>query len=575
MKYLIFYIDPTVTRILSEITDENGKKSIIVSSPYNFVSNNEIVVKIVEVNSTDELEKHVDKEYNYYKIEKNVPLRAGDGIHYDENLQTFSALKYGFAIFNKGVSEIVIRSPLRFSKGKTKAYYLIHPTKLKKIPLYKDIEEVLTKNQILASVDKDAIKGQLKKIDVNKSITTQVIIASAKEPVSGYDEYFIPLLDVIKKAGKILDDGSIDYKELDSIIAVKKGQEILKKVPTVEPVDGYNIYGDKIKAEKVLKGGYEKGKNILMSSDELIYISSIDGCLILKKRKISISPVVVIGSDVDYNIGNIEFDGSVIVRGSVLPGFSVKAKENITVEMNVDDALIEAGKDVTVKLGIGGKGKSRIIAGGRIKSKYILNSYLEAIQDIEIDDSIINSKVYSNDKITVTDQHGEIIGGEIIALHEIVVKTSGGEKENKTMLSVGKSVFFEREFQNIVKLIDPIKEEVEQIMIEMKTSFGEEFFTNPKEYISILPTIKKKKCLLLMSTYSNKRKELEELVEQQKQVIQKYRPQRDPVVVVSEKTYPGTVITIKNSIKKIDKVIKNSRFYEDTEDKIIRFTPAS
>ena len=34
-----------------------------------------------------------------------------------------------------------------------------------------------------------------------------------------------------KKAGKVLEDGRIDFKEIDSIIEIKRGQEILRKIP--------------------------------------------------------------------------------------------------------------------------------------------------------------------------------------------------------------------------------------------------------------------------------------------------------------------------------------------------------
>ena len=129
------------------------------------------------------------------------------------------------------------------------------------------------------------------------------------------------------------------------------------------------------------------------------------------------------------------------IQGSVLPGFFVKAKGDIVVGQDVTDAIVEAGGNITVKLGIEGKGQTKVIAGGNIKAKFIINSKVEAMGTIQIDDSIINSNVFSNDKIFVTDKHGKIIGGETTALYEMQAKISGVPNENKTILAVGKNIF--------------------------------------------------------------------------------------------------------------------------------------
>ncbi len=576
MKVIIFYIDPNVSKIFVEKTDEDGNKSLALSSPNNFVYIDEIVAKIIDIDNQEEVAQHIDEGYSYHTTVKYFPLKAGDGIYYDSSTSLYKAQEYGFARFDKHKSRISLLQPLQITKEKIKVYYLVHPTKLHSIPTYENIEEVLVKRKIYSGVSKEEVEKQLNEIDINNPMIHQITVASGKDPVNGYEDYYTPLIKTEKEAGKILEDGSIDFKEVSSVVEIKKGQEILQKHPAVEPVDGYNIYGDPAKAIMEENKGYVKGENIVQSGkDEFTYVSSIDGCLETKKNTISVSPIAIINGDVDYDSGNIDFNGSVHISGSVLPGFSVKAQDNVIVGKHIEDASVEAGGAVQVKLGIGGKGSTTIMAGGKVKAKYVVNSTIEAGGVIEIGDSIINSNIFSNEKISLTAKHGKIIGGEATALYDIVVNESGVPKENKTILSVGKSLFIERSLNEIKDLIGPVEAEVEEITTKIKASFGTEVFNNTKEFISILPPVKQKNCLQLLTDLSRKNEELKILKDQEEEEKSKLRFERNPVIVIRDKVYPGTVIKIKNSVRLLDKDLQNVKFYEDQEEKVIKFTAAN
>jgi len=512
MKLALCYFDTAVSRMFVEKTDEKGEKTVVLSSPHNFVYRDEILAKIINVEDPVDAELQIDKGYSFHVVEKNPNLKAGEGVYYDQFSSTYKASGYGFVILDRVTQKVRLIAPVQISKDKVRAYFVTFPTKFMKLPSYSDIEHILQEKKILAIMDKEAIEEQLSKIDLGEPRVNRVMVARGREPVTGYDEYFVPLVKLEKKAGKVLEDGRIDFKEIDSIIEIKRGQEILRKIPAVKPEDGMDIYGEKVDAAFVVKEGYNKGEHIVESmGDSSIFVSDIDGCLNVEGKKISVSPFAIIKGNVDYDSGNIDFNGSVHVLGSVLPGFSVKAKGDIIVDKNVDDAYLEAEGDVTVKHGISGKGSMKIVAGGRVRSKYILNSTVEAVKEIEVEDSIINSKVFSNDRISVTARNGKIIGGEIIARHEIVVNVAGVPKENLTKLTVGESLFVERELIEIRREIDSVKLVVQEIMRKIKASFGEGLFEDPKKFLSILPPVKKKNCLLMLQELTAHNKELGEI----------------------------------------------------------------
>ncbi len=574
MKKILFYFDRNAVKMFVDKVNEAGEKTIALSSPNNFVARAEIVARVIDVNEDTNIENKLDPGYTYYNVADFKSLKVDWGVYFDPTEKAYKASEFGFITYNNGTLRLL--PAMSVTRDKLKAYFFVHPTKFGKIPSYQDIEEYLLANKILAGLGQKKIEEDLMRINPEEKKLTKLLVAKGKEPVTGHDEYFIPIINIDKKAGEILSDGRINYKEVGSIIQVTKHQELLKRVPAVKPENGYNIYGDKVVAETEIANGLKKGANIVQSgNDENIFCSAIDGCVVVENKIFSVLPIAVINGDVNYETGNIDFNGSVHIHGSVIAGFNVKATGDIIVEKTVEDATIQADGDITVKMGVVGKEAVKIIAGGNLNAKYLLNAKVETGGDIIVEDSIINCYVFSNNMISVVAKSGKIIGGEVTALHEIVVKVSGAPNETETVLKVGRNIFIERKLRDLKKEIARVKDEVAETMRLLKVNFGEGVFEDPKKYISILPAIKKKKCLTLLQELNAGNKELKVLMENARKVQQGLKLERDPVIRITDKVYPGTIISIKRSVKKIDSIASNVKYYEDPAEKIVRFTAAN
>lgn len=575
MKIIIFYIDNRASKMFVETKNETGQITTILSSPANFVSRNELLARIVDATGPEDAKRYIDKEHvSYYHLVPYFQFKIGSGVFFDETTKSYRANHYGFVVLDKAMTlRLVV--PFQVVREKTKAFYLIHPTKSGKMPSYGDIEEILKQNKVITPVDEKIINEELAKIDSSLRHITKLKVAQSKEPVNGRPEYFVPLVDINKKAGKMLEDGRMDFKEIDSIVQVTKGQELLRRYEEIKPVDGFDIFGEKAAAVMEESKGFVRGENIVQSgSDPEIYVSAIDGCLETDKKKVNVRAVATIKGDVDYESGNIDFSGSVRITGTVKPGFSVKATGDIMIDQSVDDAYLDAGGSITVKMGISGKGSTVIKAEGGINAKFVLNSHLECKGSIIIEDSIINSKVFSNERILVTSQHGKIMGGEILALYRIEANSVGSSKETNTTLSVGRNLELERELDSVRSEINMKKDSLDEVMNKIKTSFGGRLFEDPKSYIEVLPPLKKKQCLVLLSEVSNINKSIKELGIKGMQIEQKLVLEEEPYIIVKEKTYPGTTLNIKKRTRKIEAEVTNAKFYESPEEKVIRYSAA-
>jgi len=182
--------------------------------------------------------------------------------------------------------------------------------------------------------------------------------------------------------------------------------------------------------------------------------------------------------------------------------------------------------------------------------------------------------VFSNNTISVIAKHGKIIGGNSTALYEIAVNVAGAIGETETILNVGRNLYIEKELALVFEEIAKFRGVVAEVIRKLKTNFGEGVFENPKEYLTILSSVKKKNCIFLLKELSDKNKELKSLVNKSKEIQAGLKLEKEPVISIRNKIYPGTVLNIKKNVKKIDSILDNVKFYEDPNDKVIRFTPA-
>lgn len=574
MKYLMTYFDPQHTKMLAQKVTESGKKVVTVSTDKNFVSRAEILCRIVEADDEEGVRKYLDSGYTYYTVLPFTKFKIDSSVYYDEKDKCYRANWYGFATMDaKGMLKVA--APLQITKDKSQAFFFVYPTKLGKLPLLTDIDEELAAHKIILPVDTSVIEKEIAAIDPHVKKLSRIKVAQSQAPVNGRPEYYEPLIELDRKVGKVELDGHIDYKEIGTIHEVKKGTPVLKRIPKITAQDGYTIYGEKAVAETLPSKGFLCGSNLQPSADNAdVFVAAVDGCIQKQNRKISIVEIAQISGDVDYESGNIDFSGTVQINGNILPGFAVKAGGDIIITGNVDDAHLESGGNISVSQGIAGKGNTRVLCHGDLFAKYIVNAMIQVNGIITVDESIINSHIFSNDKVYVTADHSKIMGGKVVARHRIEVASTGSNKETVTEVMVGRNLEVEREIESIRKEIAEAQGDVDDVVNKMKNSFGTQLFEDPKTFIGALPQIKKKQCIQLLGQLSEHKNTVAKLKEKAQEVEKKLVLDEDPMILIRKKAFPGTTVTVRREVKKILEEFTNVKFYYDNAEKTLRFTSA-
>lgn len=400
-----------------------------------------------------------------------------------------------------------------------------------------DLESYLRNSGVVHGWDEEAMDRL-----VDEPVYGQkVVVAAGTKPLNGNDAKISYFFDTSVKIRPKEIEGRVDFKELNTIRNVLKGEELAKKEPAQKGQHGRTVTGRMLPAKDGRDLDFELGNNVTLSRDGLRIVSTADGQVMLVQGRVTVETVMVIAGDVDTAVGNINFLGSVIVKGSVLDGFSVKAVGNIEVIGNVGKAFLETHADIIVHQGINGGTEGRVNAGQSLWSKFIQNATVEAGLYVIVSDGILHSRVVAGKKILCKGKRAKAVGGYLRATEEINASSLGAVGSGETILEVG---------------IDPkIREELLQKTTEVET-LSKEFDTanlnlqsilKQERVIKVLPPDKlaTKKALTAKTTTlkSQLEKLRAELEKQQKDVDDSQSTGR---ISSSGLVYPGVKVIIKD-----------------------------
>lgn len=271
----------------------------------------------------------------------------------------------------------------------------------------------------------------------NPLYMTKIVIAKGLEPVQGHDARIEYKFNTDRKAKPQLnEDGTVDFHKLNNINHISTGDVLAIKYPEDIGISGKDVHGTEIKPAKVDRLNFRYGNNIKLSEDGNSLISLVDGHVTLDGDRVSVSNVYEVSADVDTSTGDIEYNGSVTVKGNVRTGFKIRAKGNVEISGVVEGALIIADGDVILHRGIQGMGRCQIIAKGNLVSRFIESAVIAVNGYIETD-TILHSNVTAKGDIYVRGKNGNIIGGNVRSKSLIEATCIGSPMGTTTCVEVG------------------------------------------------------------------------------------------------------------------------------------------
>ncbi|WP_020615259.1 DUF342 domain-containing protein [Paenibacillus daejeonensis] len=327
---------------------------------------------------------------------------------------------------------------VEISQDKLSAYVHVHRIDDGAVCTLQELEQWLRSHGIVHGFD----LPQLAQITASLAAFQgkKCLVAAGTAPQNGEDGR-IELaydLDHSHARPKEQDDGKVDFREVNQLQNVKRGQVIARKIPATAAIPGTAVTGEMLFGKDGKEARFKIGKNVVLGPDEMTLYAAIEGLVTRTERdKINVFPVYEVNGDVDYKIGNIDFVGTVVIRGNVLSGFRVKAAGDIRVVGGVEGAELETDGSIEITGGILAGNKGYVKAGRNVKMSFVQDGNVIAGEDVLVSQSIMHSHIRAGRDIICSGAKALLVGGMAQAGERVTARTIGNTMSTATVIEVG------------------------------------------------------------------------------------------------------------------------------------------
>ena len=359
--------------------------------------------------------------------------------------------------------------------------------------------KLMTGREIRAELEREKIlygilEPVMEKLKTTRTYCTNIPIAKGMAPMPAKDtviEYFFNTKPLAKP--KVLEDGSVDFHAL----------------------------------------------NITLSEDGTLLTSNVNGNVTLAEGTVFVSDTYKVAADVDASTGDIEYEGNVMVPGTVRTGFTIRAKGDIEINGVVEGATLIAGGNIVIKRGVQGMGKGKLCAGGDICAQFFESANVFADGDV-LAGSILHSHIQSGGKVVIHGRKGFIVGGELICETYVEANSIGNRMETQTIVKVGVKPELYEQTKALVPQVMDLKTAIEET-----TSYLNVYKEKLKRGIKLTPENVKQ-----IKTYTERAEEMKAEYQQKNDTLQELRIQltmgKKGSVKVLGNAYRGVMIYISN-----------------------------
>jgi uncharacterized protein len=365
---------------------------------------------------------------------------------FSEDKSQITSQATGFAYFLDGHLTGVVpynfdgAAEITVSPDKMKASLVVFPPGPGgRAPTKDDIRSLLSGQNILFGLDSGALDKLYSDLGAGRCPSDPLDIARglpSKQGDNGSVKFLFSTESSLKP--KVNQDGTVDYKNIDIVTSVVKGQKLAELLPPTKGVPGKNIVGAELPCVNGTAAKLPMGANTAISEENpAILVATTDGNVKFNGTNVEISEGFVIKGNVDFSTGNVKYAKSVVVEGEIKSGFKVECGGDLQVSGTIEDADISVNGNVLCKLGFIGQGKGIISAKGDINILFMKNQTAKSRQNIVIAKEALNATLLARKSVEVHGNPLSLAGGRVMARDSVTAFTIGNMSGIKTLVEVG------------------------------------------------------------------------------------------------------------------------------------------
>lgn len=401
-------------------------------------------------------------------------------------------------------------------------------------PIAEDIERELASAGVRFGID----YGEIRHIVTREVRNESRVVARGTPPVHGKASSIRYHFNTDRlRPYLVMPFDRINLKELNFIEHCESGRLLADLAPPVEPVGGRSVTGEHLPADPAgAHATLVAGENTTLSDDGTRLYAACDGNVRLDDRgRVTVEPVVRV-EHVNYATGNIHFDGSVIVEGSIADGFVVEAGGDLQVGKGVGKSTLRVGRNLVLKTGINGGREAVLECGGDLYARFLESCEASAKGHAFVEEAVMHTDLSAGGHCILGGRRAEIIAGRLIAGGSVWCKKIGNVNEARTHVAVGVAPPLLLAYYHSAGELDAKEEElgkVEESLAKLEKAIEEgrsnERVTQAKQRLAaVVPGLRAERSRL--------RREVPERRDE-------LAPDRSALVVAQDTIFPGVKVT--------------------------------
>ncbi|MBQ6006447.1 MAG: DUF342 domain-containing protein [Selenomonadaceae bacterium] len=410
-----------------------------------------------------------------------------------------------------------------------------------RLPTKEMVMAALADAGVVYGINEDSIDNGIRSL-------TPFVAAEGLMPIPGENAYIDRKFNLGTQGKPIIDEyGKADYKDLNLFVLVKENQTLAIRIPQTKGTPGKNILGEPVPAQNGRPIPMPEGKNTKVVGEHRL-IATVNGQIVDKGSRISVDPRLEIKGGVGVQTGDIDFDGTVQIRGDVEQGFKVKATGDIEIKGSVNGAEV-SGRNVYISGGVTGADRAKIFAEHDVRTAFAENALIEAGNDVFIADIALHSQIRAGKRLIMEDKHGQVTGGHIVAGEMISVKIIGNTSFVVTKVSVGVDPNLQKEYQALRKAYKESKRRLTHITQTLNTLSKIDINKLPKARVESINALTRSQFPLAGQIKRDEKRILE--------IETQLTNMKNGKIRVSGTIYPGTRLSVNNILKSIQSEYKH------------------
>lgn len=261
------------------------------------------------------------------------------------------------------------------------------------------------------------------------------------------------------------EDGVDFYNQNTDTRTVSVGDVVGDVTHATLGVDGLDVCGGPLEARPGRDLTIELCPRSLVVEDDSV-VALTAGKLRAGRRAASIDRVMELAGDVDFNSGNIDFGGAVIVRGGVKDRFVVRALGDVAVSGLVEGATMLVGGRFDLHRGMAAKERGQIMVDGDCETGYFNYVRGRVAGDLHVRRELMECELVVGGDLLCGG--GTAVGGSYVITGTARFSTLGSGAGVPTRIVIGEVPVHARRLRRLNEMIDTLSREIDSEHVQLR-----------------------------------------------------------------------------------------------------------